>query len=79
MPADLAALNQVVGALPSELAREVLDFALFLQSRHGKPAMHPQDATEADWYALSAESMRQFDREHPDDDWGDLRPTPGYQ
>jgi hypothetical protein len=69
MSAALDELQRVVGGLPPDLAREVLDFARFLEQKRTQAAEYGE-WTEEEMQEASAESLRRFDAEHPDDDWG---------
>lgn len=62
-------LARVVAAMPAERAQQVLDFARAL----GPPGaaagpVEYEDWTEEDMRAASAESMRRFDLEHPENE-----------
>ncbi|HEX3151242.1 MAG TPA: hypothetical protein VHR66_24405 [Gemmataceae bacterium] len=43
MMSDVDELNRLVGMMPSEMAREVLNFARFLHSKSNESAAEPAD------------------------------------
>jgi Protein of unknown function (DUF2281) len=72
MSAVLDELNRVVGGLPPDLAREVLDFARFLEQRRTQPIVEYGEWTEEEMREASVDSLRRFDAEHANDDWSGL-------
>jgi hypothetical protein len=102
MTSVMAELNQVVGALPSAKAQEVLDFARSLEQKQSAlpvdesmewsdedlrewmksgndrldefaPAIPETDEDLREW---SLDSLRRFESDHPDQDWGGLFEKP---
>ena len=71
MSAVLDELQQVVGGLPPDLAREVLDFARFLEQKRTQAAEYG-DWTEEEMREASAESLRKFEAENGPEDWSVL-------
>lgn len=59
---EVSRLLEVVRTLPSTLVREVSHYAAFLGARLTE---------ETDLRAITFESLRRFDAEHPDEDWGE--------
>jgi hypothetical protein len=65
-------LTRVVGGLPPELARKVLDFAHALERSKSAPVDESTEWSDDDMREASLAAMRRFDSEHPDEDWGDV-------
>jgi len=70
MPTVLAELNRVVGALPADKAKEVLDFAQTLVQRLSTD--ESDDWSDEDLRECTIASMERFEEEHGDEDWGGL-------
>jgi hypothetical protein len=70
MTAELTELTRVVGAFPKELAREVLDFALFLRDRRMSEVVEYEDWTDEDLRAATTAAAQRVAAEYPDEDWG---------
>lgn len=72
---ELTALVNAARALPTELVRQVADFAEFLGKKH--PA-HVAGNEEDEVRTIALASLRNFEAAHPDDDWGtDYSSHPG--
>lgn len=68
-----AELNAVAAELPPERLRQVINFARLLKfSPTGEIDM--SDPTPEDLRANFNAQMRRFEEEHPNEDWGDLKP-----
>jgi hypothetical protein len=68
MAPEVIELNRVVGSFSRDMAREVLDFALFLQKRYGKPIDESTEWTDEDmreWMASGNEVLDQFEPTAP--------------
>jgi hypothetical protein len=63
-------VTRAIAALPPEKARELVDFAIFLQQHYGKPSQVEYDDTwtEEDMRAFSRASMLYFDSVHPENE-----------
>jgi hypothetical protein len=73
MTPEVTELNRVVGSFPREMAREVLDFALFLQKRYDKSVDESTEWTDEDlreWSESGAEALDQFEPAVPAPDGG---------
>ena len=68
---ELSNLVNAARLLPSELVRQVTDFAEFLGKRgSGLPLEVSDEWSEDDLHHATLESLRRFEAEHPNDDWG---------
>ena len=70
MSQEIETLNRVVAGLRPEVVRQVIDFALFLRTRQEAPVDYSDEWTEEDLREMTLASLRQFEAEHPDEDWG---------
>ena len=70
MSTVLTELNRVVGALPADKAKEVLDFAQTLVQR--VPIEESDDWTDEDLRECTIASLERFEDEHGEEDWGGL-------
>jgi hypothetical protein len=77
MTAELDELTAIAAELPPERLLQVINFARMLRnSPTGEIDM--SDLTTEDLRAESNRVMQQFEEEHGDEDWGDLKPmNPG--
>lgn len=64
---ELSRLLNSARSLPDALVREVADFADFLGHKRADAGQHE----------LSIASIRRFESEHPDDEWGEDLLNPG--
>ncbi len=66
------ALLRTVSVLPAELIREVADFAEFLGRKRLIPAVpvEYEDWTEEDLRQLTIASLKRFEEEHGEENWG---------
>ena len=72
MTAELSELTQVLDSFPSELTRQVLDFALFLRDRYPEKLVNfSWEWSDQDMRDFTIASMRYWDSLHPDEVWGD--------
>jgi hypothetical protein len=78
-PPALAALFEAVRSLPAELIREVADFAEFLGRKRAADAAPAEDAdwTDEDHRAHRIASLRRFEQEHGEENWGEDYGAPG--
>jgi hypothetical protein len=70
MSHEIETLTRVVAGLPPDAIRQVIDFALFLQARHAAPVDYSDEWTDEDLRDATLASLRRFEAEHPDEDWG---------
>jgi hypothetical protein len=78
MTAELAELNAVAATLPPALVRHLVGYAKRFQGPYWEWPGYSSEWTEEDMRDFTAASMRHFDEQHPDEEWGDLRPmNPG--
>ena len=75
------ALLRTVRMLPAELIREVADFAEFLNRKQlvsgGFPATYSDEWTEEDLRDATIASLRRFDAENGEENWGEDFTSPG--
>jgi len=74
---DLNRLNTLVGQLPPDQVKRVLDFALAIQGQI-ESARHVNENVKPERIAVIA-ALQYFDSLHPEDDWSDLLDLPGVK
>jgi len=78
MTAELTELNAVAAELPPDLVRKVTAYARMLKTPYWELPGYSSEWTEEDMRDATLATMRAFEAEHPDEDWGDLKPmNPG--
>ena len=70
MSHELETLTRVVAGLPLDAVRKVIDFALFLRTRQAMSVDYSDEWTDEDLRDITLASLRRFEAEHPDEDWG---------
>ncbi|MBO0700630.1 MAG: hypothetical protein J2P46_19695 [Zavarzinella sp.] len=73
MAPEVDELSRVVNSFPPEMAREVLDFALFLQKRYAQTIDESTEWTDEDlreWSESAARSLDEFEPAVPAADGG---------
>ena len=70
----LEELTRVVAAMPADAAKQVLDFARFLEQQRNRPIEYA-DWDDESMRAVTLESMRRYNEENPEDEgYDDLAP-----
>ena len=75
MTAELDELNRLLAEFPPELVQRVLKYAISLKQPYWERPGYSSEWTEEDIRDATRESIRQFDEEHPGEDWSHLRAT----
>jgi hypothetical protein len=79
MSAELAELNRLLAEFPPELVQRVLNYAISLKQPYWERPGYSSEWSDEDIQEAMHESMRQFDAQHPGEDWSHQPHTPGYK
>ncbi len=78
MTAELTELNALVAEFPPDALKKVIDYARLLTIPPNVPYWerpgYSDEWSEEDLMDATIASMRAFEEQHPDEDWGEFRP-----
>lgn len=78
MSAGLEELIRVASELTPRQLRKLTVYAHLITKPYWELPGYSDEWTDEDLRDATRESMRQFEEEHPDEDWGELKPmNPG--
>jgi hypothetical protein len=72
MSTELAELNEVLSRLTTDQVKSVLDYARLFERQNRLPIDESSEWTEEDLREWGIDSLRHFEAEHGEEDWGGL-------